>query len=262
MSLSTSQIHAVAGELLEAEKSRRPVPPLVARYEGFSIDDAYQVQCHNANQSLMQGKRLVGYKIGLTSRAAQTHFGVTHPDFGHLFASMAIADEGVVPLAQLIQPKIEGEIALVLGKDLKGPEVTVVDAMDAVEYALTAMEIIDSRIENWKISAADTIADNGSSALFVLGENKVALKGLNLAELGMAFSHNGEVLFTGSGAAVMGNPLNALVFLANELGKQDRGLRAGEVILSGALSGMASLKAGDFFSCEIGRLGSCSVRAA
>jgi len=262
MSLSTSELHAAANELLEAEKNRRPVAPLIERYKNISVEDAYQVQMHNANQALMQGKRLVGYKIGLTSRAAQIHFGLTHPDLGHLFAPMAVADEGETALSQLIQPKIESEIALVLGKDLKGPDVTIVDVMNAVEYAVCAMEIIDSRIENWKITAADTIADNGSSAQFVLGENKVPVKGLNLAELGMAFYRNGEVLFTASGAAVMGNPLNALVFLANELGKHNRTLRAGEVILSGALSGMSPMKAGDFFSCEIAKLGSCSVRVS
>jgi len=260
MSLSIPQLHSIARELAEAEKSRKAISPIKARYEGFSVEHAYQVQAINANQGLKTGKRLIGYKIGLTSKPIQQRFGVSQPDFGHLFASMNVPDEGEINLSTLIQAKVEGEIALVLGKDLRGPDVTAVDALNAVDYALTAMEIIDSRIEDWKITVEDTIADNGSSALFVLSENKVPMRGLNLAELGMAFSRNGEVILTGSGAAVMGNPINSLVFLANELGKHDKGLLAGEVILAGSLSGVAPLVAGDFFSCEIWKLGACSVR--
>jgi len=260
MNLSTLQLHAIAHELAEAEKSRKPIPPIKARYEGFSVEHAYQVQAINANQGLKTGKRLIGYKIGITSKPIQQRFGVSQPDFGHLFASMNVPDEGEINLNTLIQAKVEGEIALVLGKDLRGPDVTAVDALNAVDYALTAMEIIDSRIEDWKITVEDTIADNGSSALFVLSENKVPMRGLNLAELGMAFSRNGEVILTGSGAAVMGNPINSLVFLANELGRHDKGLLAGEVVLAGSLSGVAPLVAGDFFSCEIWKLGACSMR--
>ena len=260
MSLSTQEMHDVAAQLLEAEKTRKTIPPLTNTYPNITLENAYQIQLLNVNQCLKTGRRLMGYKVGLTSRAAQQHFGVSHPDFGHLFTPMAIPDEGELMLDELIQPKIEGEIALVLGRDLRGPGVTVVDALGAVDYALGSMEIIDSRIENWKIKTADTIADNGSSARFVLSQRKQPIQGLDLAELGMAFSRNGEVLLTGAGSAVMGNPLNAIVFLANELGKMDRGLFAGEVVLSGALSGVVSLQRGDFFSCEIGKLGSCSVR--
>jgi 2-keto-4-pentenoate hydratase len=151
-------------------------------------------------------------------------------------------------------------MAVVLGRDLKGPGVTIVDVLDAVEYATTALEIIDSRIKDWKITATDTISDNGSSALFVLSSVKQSITGIDLSSLGMALSQNGEVRVTGAGAAVMGNPLGAVVFLANELGKHDRSLLAGEVILSGSLAGMLSISSGDFYTCEIASLGKTSVR--
>ena len=174
---------------------------------------------------------------------------------------MAVMDEGEISTSDLIQPKIEGEIAFVLGRDLKGPGITVVDAIGAVDYAVAALEIIDSRIKDWKITAVDTISDNGSSARFVLGGIKRPLAGLNLPHLGMCLSKNGEVALTAAGAAVMGNPLNALVFLANELGSQGELLKAGQVVLSGSLGGMIAVRPREFYSCEIASLGRVSVRA-
>lgn len=259
MSLPSQSLHTIAEALYLAEKNRQPIRPITETTPGFSLEDAYLIQSMNAGRALREGKVLSGYKIGLTSREAQKHFGLTHPDYGHLFNTMAICEEGELVLSQLIQPKIEGEVAFILGKDLKGPGLTLVDVLTAVDCALVAMEIVDSRIENWKIKAADTIADNGSSARYVLGTLKRSLRDFDLTTIGMALSRNAEVLVTGSGAAVMGNPLNAVVFLANELGKMDKGLLAGEVILSGSLSGMIPLQARDSFTCEMLGLGKCSV---
>ncbi len=252
----------LANRLIEAETSRQPVPPLVSEFPEMSEEDAYAVQNLNAVRAISHGDRLIGYKVGLTSREAQKHFKVFRPDYGHLFDRMAVLEDGTVPLANLIQPKIEGEIAFVLGRDLKGPGVTILDVLAAVDYATVAMEIIDSRIQNWKISAWDTIADNGSSAMFVVGGRKTPLDGLDLGGLGMNLTRNGEVLVTGAGAAVMGNPLSAVVFLANELSRQNKGLLAGEVVLSGSLGGMLPMAAGDVFSCEIRRLGKVTVRCS
>lgn len=259
MSLSNQSLHSIADVLDKAEKEAKPILPITDQDPRFDLEDAYSVQTMNAARAMKEGKRLTGYKIGLTSREAQKHFGLSHPDYGHLFHTMAVPEEGEIDLSGLIQPKIEGEVAFVLGKDLKGPGLTLVNALNAVDYALVAMEIVDSRIENWKIKAADTIADNGSSARYVLGSVKRSLKDCDLATIGMALSKNGEVLVTGAGAAVMGNPLNALVFLANELGKRDRALLAGEVVLSGSLSGMLGIQPRDSFTCEMLGLGKCSV---
>lgn len=258
--MTTQELHAVAERLHQAEVSRKPIEPIAKSGSNFGLEDAYKVQWLNAARSVKAGARVVGYKIGLTSREAQKHFGLTHPDYGHLFPSMWVPEDGEIEVTELIQPKIEGEIAFVLGKDLKGPGITVVDAMNAVDYALASMEIVDSRIVNWKISAADTIADNGSSARYVLAGVPCRVRDVDLSTKGMALSKNGDVCVTGSGAAVMGNPLNALAFLANELGKQDKAILAGEVVLSGSLSGMLDVAAGDFFTCEIGGMGRCTVR--
>lgn len=258
--LSQAQLHEMADLLFEAERTLVPVAPLTATYPELDEEHAYSVQVINAGRAVRAGRRQVGYKIGLTSREAQRQFKISQPDYGHLFDSMAVLEDGEIDLSTLIQPKIESEIAFVLGKDLKGPSVTIVDALDAVEYAVAALEIVDSRIRDWKISAADTIADNGSSALFVLSGHRRRLDGLDLPSVGMALHRNGEVMVTGAGAAVMGNPLSAVVFLANELGRLDKPLLAGEVILSGALSSMITVQPGDAYLAEFGGLGKVGVR--
>jgi 2-keto-4-pentenoate hydratase len=259
--MSDTRLQALADRLLEAEQRRQPVEALSSTERGLTLEDAYGIQLRNAARHLHHGARLVGYKIGLTSREAQKQFGVFEPDFGHLFEGMWVAEEGEIVLSELIQPKIEGEVAFLMGRELKGPGATSVDALAAVDAAFISMEIVDSRIANWKIKAVDTIADNGSSSRFVVGTKPVSLKNLDLPLLGMALSKNGEVQVTGAGAAVMGNPLNAVAFLANELAKFDRCLQPGQIVLSGAVSSMIPLKAGEFYTCEMARLGKVSVRA-
>lgn len=260
MRMTQQSIAQIATELREAERTRTPISPLSDRYPDLNVESAYGIQLANAMTQMKHGQRLIGYKVGLTSREAQKHFGVFEPDFGHLFDSMVVAEEGEVDLTKLIQPKIEGEIAFILSRDLKGPGVTVVDVIEAIDCVLPALEIIDSRIKDWKIKASDTIADNGSSALCVLGGKKTKLSDLNLPFLGMALYANGHVMATGAGAAVLGNPLNAVVFLANELGKNDRSLMAGELILSGSVSGMIRMKPKDSYECEFHKLGRVAIR--
>ncbi len=259
--MSDARLQTLADRLLEAEQKRQPVEALTTTEQGLTLQDAYGVQLRNAARHLHHGARLTGYKIGLTSREAQKHFGVFEPDFGHLFGNMAIAEDGEIVVSELIQPKIEGEIAFVMKKELKGPGATAMDALAAVDAAFVSMEIIDSRIQNWKIKAIDTIADNGSSSRYVIGTKPVSLKDLDLPLLGMAFSKNGEVQDTGAAAAVMGNPLNAVAFLANELAKFDRSLLPGQIVLSGAISSMVPVKAGEHYTCEVAKLGKITVRA-
>jgi 2-keto-4-pentenoate hydratase len=261
MGLPKNTLYDIAECLHQAEVNRTPIDSLLKKYPEMKEEDSYVVQMIQTGRALRDGRKLMGYKVGLTSREAQKQFQVFEPDFGHLFNDMLLPPDGALNLSTLIQPKIEGEIAFVLGKDLRGPGITLVDVMGAVEYATAAVEIIDSRIKDWKITAVDTIADNGSSALFALSGKQVPLRELDLPSLGMALSRNGEVMVTGSGAACMGNPLNAVVFLANTLAKHDRFLLAGEVILSGSLGPMISMKAGDFYDCEIWKLGRISVKS-
>jgi 2-keto-4-pentenoate hydratase len=260
MSLSSVLLHQLADRLYEAQSSRQPIDSLAKSNPGLTEENAYEIQMSNVGRGLKEGGRIVGYKIGLTSREAQKQFQVFKPDYGHLFNSMAVLEEEEIAVQRLIQPKIEGEIAFILGRDLKGPGITLVDVLRSVEYATVALEIVDSRIRDWKITAVDTIADNGSSALFVLGGKKTLADRFDFRSVGMALSRNGEVLVTGSGAAVMGNPLSALVFLANEMGRRDRALLAGDVVLSGSLSSMLPVSAGNAFSCEIAGLGGVAVR--
>ena len=258
--MTGSLLADLAAELLRAQRTHEPVSPISLRYPDLGLLDAYRIQELQAQAQTEEGRKLLGFKIGLTSAEAQKHFKLFHPDFGRLFDSMQLPSGGTCPLDSLIQPKIEGEIAFTLGADLLGPGLTLQDVILAVGTVRPALEIIDSRIKDWKIAAVDTIADNGSSAYFVLGGNPKPLKGLELPFLGMAFSRNGEVVMTGSGGAVMGNPLEAVLFLGNELGKQGVPLKAGQVILSGAVSGVLPLERGDTFEAEFLHLGSVSVR--
>ncbi len=246
-------------KLWEAEIKHTPIPSFSADFNG-ALPDAYKIQAETANTRIKAGEKLVGYKIGLTSLEAQKHFGITHPDFGHLFESMRLENGAVCPTEKLIAPKVEAEIAFIMGSDLKGPGVTVDQAKDAVESVVGALEIIDSRFEKWKINAFDTIADNGSSCRFVLGNRRLSLKEVDLPFIGMALSKDDEVMLTACGAAVMGNPLEALCFLANELSKFGRHLEEGHVVLSGSLGGMISMEKGVTYSAELLGLGKVSVQ--
>jgi 2-oxopent-4-enoate hydratase len=245
---------------LQAKVARKPIDPLSERFPTLTEDEAYRIQEINANFSTKQGAKHIGYKIGLTSREAQKQFNISKPDFGHLFSDMSVLEERPVIRDSLIQPKIEGELAFILGRDLKGPGVTIIDVLSAVDAVVVCMEIVDSRVRDWKIRATDTIADNGSSALFVVSGVKYSIRGMSLAGLGMSLSQNGEVIATGAGSAVMGNPLSAVVFVANELGGRGKTLKEGQIILSGSLTAMLKVSKNDFFTCEVGGLSRLSLR--
>lgn len=252
-------VNALAARLREAEASRATIAPVRGEIATDDLATAYAVQQANVDRRVANGERIVGRKIGLTSLAVQTQLGVDQPDFGALFASMARGDGEPIPLPQLIQPKVEAEIALVLERDLTHEQHTFADIVRATACALAAIEIVDSRIRNWDIRFVDTVADNASSARFVVGSRPVPLAQLDLAGCAMELSRDGEVLSRGNGAACLGNPLNAAVWLADRMVQLGTPLRAGDVVLTGALGPMVAVKAPGAYTAQIEGLG--SVRA-
>lgn len=246
-------------KLIEAEVNRKPIDPLTLTYSGITVKDAYQIQLEGIKIKLSHGRRVVGKKIGLTSKAMQDLLGVKEPDYGHLLDDMLIRQGEPCKREELIQPKVEGEIAFVLKDKLKGPGVTVTDVLKATEFVIPAIEIVDSRIRDWKIKLEDTIADNASSARFVLGSKVVPVKNLDLRLIGMVFEKNGKIVGTGAGAAVWGHPASAIAWLANKLAEYDIALEAGEIILSGALTAALDANKGDVFTASFYELGSVSV---
>ncbi len=248
---------ALALRLREAYRGSA-VAPLRDGLEPTDIEGAYAVQALNTAFWVAGGRRITGRKVGLTAKAVQVQLGVDQPDFGVLFADMAIADGGSLRASQVLQAKAEAEVALVMAHDVQDPEITRHDFAAAVAYALPAIEIVDSRIADWKITFADTVADNGSSAFYVLGTDPKLLAGLDLWTCGMALEINDVVQSLGAGVACLGHPLNAATWLAQTLAARGQGLRAGDVILTGALGPMVPIKPGDRVRATIGGLGSCS----
>lgn len=207
---------------------------------------AYAVQSLGVERRLAEGRRIVGRKIGLTSPAVQAQFGVYTPDYGVLLDDMVFADREPIDLGRFLQPRAEAEVAFVLGRDLDSPTAHVADVIRATEFVLPAIEVVDSRIAGWDIRITDTIADNASSGAVVLGTTPHRLDGLDLAGVGMRLDHGGEPVSTGSGAACLGNPVIAVAWLARAVARHGRPLRAGEVILSGALGPMVAAAEGVF----------------
>ncbi|WP_240658509.1 2-keto-4-pentenoate hydratase [Microbacterium sp. CPCC 204701] len=204
------------------------------------------------------GDRIVGHKVGLSSRAMQRQMRVDRPDFGHLTQSMAFTDEAPIT-AGFLQPRIEPEIALVLGRGLSGPGVTLAQAISAVDYVLPALEIIDSRIANWRIGIVDTVADNASSGGFVVGQRPRLLREVDLAFAGAVLTRDGEIVGTGAGGAVLGGPLNSLVWLANTLGGFGESLAAGSVVLPGSMTKAVPVTRGCSFHLQVAGLGHVSA---
>lgn len=254
--------HEAAKMLRQAAESGRPCAPVRHLVGSQDIDAAYAVQRVNNQERIQKGHRPVGSKIGLTSAAVQRQLGVKQPDFGQLFAAMALCDGEEIAAGRLIQPKVEAEIALVLEQDLPHEKNTLADLIRATAYLLPALEVVDSRIAGWDISLADTIADNASCGLFVLGNRPVLLKDVDLLGCGMVLERAGEPVSVGAGAACLGNPLLAALWLADTLAQRGNALRAGDIILTGALGPMVAACAGDVFSARIEGLGQVSGRFA
>jgi 2-oxopent-4-enoate/cis-2-oxohex-4-enoate hydratase len=255
------ELHQTLGDELHAALcGRQAIEPLSARHPEITIADAYAIQQRMLARRLQAGERVVGKKIGVTSQAVMDMLGVFQPDFGWLTDGMVFNEGQAVPAATLIQPKAEGEIAFVLKRTLKGPGVTAADVLAATECVMACFEIVDSRIRDWKIRIQDTVADNASCGVFVLGDRLVDPRDVDLATCGMVLEKNGEIVATGAGAAALGHPANAVAWLANTLGALGIALEAGEVVLSGSLAAMVPVRAGDDLRVSIGGIGGCSVR--
>jgi 2-keto-4-pentenoate hydratase len=241
--------------LLEAYHSGVPVAPLTETFGDFSVAQAYQVQLAQVDRWKRDGQVVKGHKVGLTSAAMRRQIGVDRSDYGHLMDGMFYADAALIDPRRFLQPRVEPETAFVLGRDLAGPGVSAADAIAAVDFVLPALEIIDSRIRDWKITLPDTVADNASSGGVVLGSTPRALAGLDLALTGCLLARNGRLADTGAGGAVLGNPLNALIWLANTIAEQGVGLRAGDVILPGSITASIPVVAGDTVTATFAGLG-------
>jgi len=217
MSVEPKTIQDIAARLRQAAESGKPIPPIREELASGGVKAAYAVQQANTDHYVKQGRRLVGRKIGLTSKSVQKQLGVDSPDFGMLFSDMALYDGEEIAMQRVLQPKVEAEIAFVLERDLTQPGATLAEVVSAIAYALPAVEIVGSRIENWNIKLLDTIADNASSGLFVLGTQPRKLDQIDLRLCGMAMERRGEPVSFGAGAACLGNPLNAALWLARTM---------------------------------------------
>ena len=244
-------LEEIAASLAEARRSRKAIPPVTETSPGFDAASAYAVQEINTRRRLSAGERIVGRKIGLTSPAVQAQLGVNEPDYGMLFAADDESAEASIAVTELMQPKIEAEIAFVLQKPLPNLDPSVDEVAAAIGYAVAAAEIVDSAIADWRITLADTIADNASGAKFVLGKDRRKLSDLDLRLGGMEMCLNGKQISVGVGAACLGNPLNAAQWLARKMVEVGRPLDAGDIILSGALGPMANAAAGHKFTIHV-----------
>lgn len=260
MSLTKEKIETLGNELYDAWKDARQISALTDQVPDLSIEDAYQVQLQTVNRRVAGGEMITGKKIGITAKAVMNLLGVNQPDFGHLMSGMQYNQSDPIPHRSFCQPKGEGEIAFLLKRDLAGPGITGADVLAATECIIPSFEIVDSRITDWKIKIQDTVADNASAAAYVLGSPQKTLKGFDLATCGMVLKKNGEIIGTGAGAATLSHPLNAVSWLANKLGSLGITLKAGEVILSGSLSIMFPIDAGDHLEMEVGGLGRTECR--
>ncbi len=254
----TADRHADA--LYAARRDRRAIPPLTETQPDLTVTDAYAIQGRFVERLLGDGGSVVGYKLGLTSRPMQELLGVHEPDYGPVLSTMVYDDGVELALDDFIEPRIEAEIALVLDRPLRGPGVTAVQAARAVGGAVAALELVDSRIEDWRISLVDTIADLASSAAAVLGPRVVPLEGIDLRHLGMVIRRNGRIVATGAGAAALGSPLAAIAWLANTLAPYGVVLEEGHVVMTGSLHKAFAVEGGDRVRAEVDRLGSVACR--
>lgn len=258
--LENSVITTVAKRLRIAERDSMPIEP-VRDIEGLNnIDLAYEIQGQNIYRRIEKGDIAVGKKIGLTSKAVQEQLGVDQPDVGILLKSMQLNNGDSVQTSELILPKVEGEIAFVLRKDLVNKDNSMEDLIDAIDHCMASIEIVDSRIIDWNIKILDTVSDNASSARFVLADETRSIHDVDLENCSMTLFKNNHMVSEGIGSACLGNPLNALKWLADFMVTQENPLRAGEIILSGAVGPFVNANAGDTFHMTISGLGSCSVK--
>jgi 2-keto-4-pentenoate hydratase len=256
--MDEARLREIADRLCRAERDRIAIDP-PASSASLSNADAYRIQMINVERRLAAGRRIVGGKVGLTSLAMQKMMGVSEPDFGHLFDDMILESGAECPVRELMLPRIEPEIAFVLSRELRGPGVTRDAVLEAADHVTPALEIIDTRIRDWKITLADTIADNASSARVVLGAQKIAPRRFDLAGIAMQLQKNGSVVEEGVGAAVLDHPAEPVAWLANKLAEFGQSLAAGSIVIPGALCRAVTVAAGDSITARFGPLGSVNV---
>ena len=260
MALSKEQIWQISSELIESEKICVPIVALTDRFKEVAYEDAYAIQLKTFETKVNSGAVIVGKKIGLTSRAMQDQFDIREPDYGMIVDQMVAREGAPLPMSSLILPRIEPEIAFLLKSDLQGPGINAANVLDATEGVLPAFEVIDSRFKDWKITVKDSIADNASAATMILGGRLTPIKDLDLRLIGLVLEKNGEVISTGAGAAVLGNPAESVAWLANKLAEFGITLKKGEFVMSGSLVKAAPVEAGASFRATFDRLGSVSIR--
>ncbi len=247
-------------KLWDAEKERVQIAALTAEYPEMTIEDAYHIQLETVARKISAGEKVIGMKIGLTSKGMQNLLGVMEPDYGHLTDKMLLLEGQPCPADELLQPKVEGELAFCLKRALRGPGVTIADVYNATDWVVPAIEIVDSRIKDWKITLKDTIADNGSSARLVVGSGMTPIGKIDMRLVGMTLEKNGELVNSGTGAEVWGNPAAAVAWLANKLSEFGIGLEEGNIVLAGALTAAQPAKSGDSFTVSFYGMGSVTVK--
>ncbi len=253
--IETDVLDAVADRLARAYDAFEPIAPVRSELAPGGVAAAYAVQERVTQRWLESGRRIVGRKIGLTSEVVQRQLGVDQPDFGALFAHMCLADGELVPARAVLQPRVEAEVALVLGRDIDQPDVTLSELIRAVEFVLPAIEVVGSRITGWDISILDTVADNASSGMFVLGTRPVSPSAIELRDVQMSMTIDGKVVSEGTGAACLGHPYRAALWLARRVAAEGTPLRAGDVVMTGALGPMQPLIAGTEVVASLSGLG-------
>jgi 2-keto-4-pentenoate hydratase len=251
---------AKARALYDARRTRVPIPPFTDDDPTLGMADGYAIQRELIDLLLADGDRIVGHKVGLTSKPMQQMVGVDSPDYGPVLASTIYRDGDTIPVSRFIAPKIEAEIVFVIGERLEGPGVTVTKAHSAIAGAVAAVEIVDSRIADWRIKLADTVADLASNGAMATSSRVVPLTELNPRLVGMTLTRNGELIDTGAGAAALGDPVAVVAWLANVLGGDGVALEPGHLIMTGALHAAVPMTPGDVFRAEFDRLGPITVR--
>lgn len=250
----------VAQDLYKAENERYQIDTISTINTDMTVEDAYAIQLENIEKRKDAGEKIIGMKVGLTSKGMQRLLGVNEPDYGHLTDKMLLLEGNICKRDELLQPKIEGELAFCLRNRLMGPGVTIADVYNATAYVVPAIEIVDSRIKDWKIKLVDTIADNGSSARLVVGSRMTPIENVDMRLIGMMLEKNGEMVSTGTGAEVWGNPAAAVAWLANKLSEFGIALEEGNIVLAGAVTAAEKAEKGDFFTVSFQGLGSVSVK--
>jgi 2-keto-4-pentenoate hydratase len=257
--LTTDQRELAAKALWEAESTRRPIGRLSDDFPGIDVVDAYEIQLINIRRRLAEGRLIRGHKVGLSSKAMQEMMGVDEPDYGHLLDDMFVFEDEVVPTDQLCQPRVEVEVAFILGAPLAAPGCNAADVLRATAYVVPALEIIDSRVRDWSITLCDTIADNASSCRVVLGGNATRIDQVDLRTVGATLRRNGTIIATGTTGAVLGNPVTAVAWLANKVHDFGVSLEAGHVILPGSCTRAFDVAPGDNLRADFDTLGGVSI---